>query len=165
LKKKESSLIIPKKVENNISQIYYGNGFSVSISNETNESIIDKLTKICVKWNLNKTYESEEDQFDFIDEVYKTIFLTNKEVDIEYFSKLNNSLTNFLKFYKEEGKNVSLAFKPSEKFLSDFNIKKEKTIFKTHKNLDEFVIDLKAKNNTVKYEYPQVLIFFFLIYF
>jgi hypothetical protein len=127
------------------------------------DQVIDILAKYCVNWNLNKDYIVGS-EVELMELIFEELFNNKKQKQKEkiILCAKGCSIDNLLQSFKKFGTNTPIEFKPSEDFIKDLQLKKEKYSFKTHVELDNFVLDLKAKNHTVKYG---ILFLFIFIYF
>lgn len=63
------------------------------------------------------------------------------------------ALGNFFSDMKNKG-TCEMVFRPDKSFLEQFNLPQPKYNFTTHRELDQFVADLKKINSTFQLDYP-----------
>ena len=72
------------------------------------------------------------------------------KIEFDFKGPIKNYLT---KQIRTKGQS-SIKFKPEKEFLEKFTIKTKEVEFKTHKELDQFVIDLIKTDENFKENYP-----------
>jgi len=110
-------------------------------TNEDVRNVVDKLSKVIVKWNTTMQYKDRDtipgktgNCQDFVDDVLTSIGLSRDNLT-------QGPLGEFLKKLKTKGQS-DLVFKMDEKFKKTFNMEESKKKFTTHKDVDEFVKNL-----------------------
>lgn len=99
---------------------------------------LDTITKFIIYWNGSMNYENyskttkHKNCHDFTMDLLKELKLELKPPP---------EVLSFMDFIKKTG-SEQMIFECDSKFQKLCKIKKEKTIFKTHKELDEFVLDI-----------------------
>ena len=137
-----SSLCIPRKC---ISKAALLTADIDTITSEKRlEDIIDTLSNFICKWNITKIYkdnptkkEKEGNCQDFVHDLLE-------ELNIKPDHIFQGALGNFLSEMKKEGKCV-MEFQMTDEFREKFQIKDKKIRFKTHEELDKFVLKLMEK--------------------
>ncbi|KAL9657031.1 hypothetical protein ABK040_014579 [Willaertia magna] len=134
-----SALCVPRKCVSSAAML------SADIDQlETNEdvrTVVDKLAKVIVKWNATMLYKDRDTEIgksgncqDFVDDVLHELGISREHLQ-------EGPLGKFLKELKSKGKS-DLMYEMDENFRKKFNRDEKSIVFKTHKDLDEFVQQL-----------------------
>lgn len=140
----DSSLCIPKICVSNRSIISMDIGYSIHSTKQAKD-LYDKISDIILEWNTEYTYCQKSPKHpkdvkqgnchDFISAILEHLEITVKFPSI---------FQNYLNKMKTDGVG-EIVFETNDKNILNKAMIKKKTKFKTHKELDEFVIYLLKK--------------------
>eukprot|EP01080_Neovahlkampfia_damariscottae_P009179 gene9179-1267_t len=149
-----SALCIPRKC---VSKAAFLTADIDSISSEKKlEEVIDHVANFITHWNVHKTYKdnpSKDSEGNCQDFVHDLLDQLGVKTDHIY----NGSLGEFLKKLRKQGK-CDMEFHMDHQFRTDFELKESSVKFKTHKDLDVFVQDLKKKDLEFEFKYKSEMI-------
>lgn len=121
---------------------------NLTILNDDLNSVIDKIAKVLLEWNCFYTYSRSKGHCtgncqDFVEALL---------IELGIEPKFTGALATYLEAIKKEGKSGAW-FKPTEEFKKEFGIKEDIIEFKTHAQLDTFVMNLQEQNRLLRVKY------------
>lgn len=114
------------------------------------EEVVDKLAKVICKWNTTKLYKDQPPKNkdegncqDFINDI-----LNELNIKLEF----TGPMAIFMKKLREKGK-CSIEFETDDEFREKFAIKEKSIQFKSHQELDQFVMKLTKIDSNFQIKY------------